>query len=193
MSKKELIIIAGISGVGKTTVLEEAIKMASERGKNYRVINFGDIMFEIAKNENLVTHRDEMRKLPLNEQRNIQRLAAKKIASMSYEENIILDTHITIKTPKGYMPGLPIWVLEELEPTGIVLIEAAPEEIYARRKRDNNRKRDTEPLERINLHQIYNRYMAASYSMVTGATVDIVKNKEGKILEAVKDLLSILL
>ena len=193
MTKKELIVIAGIPGVGKTTVLEEAVKIAKEKGKKYRVINFGDVMLEIAKADGLVNHRDEMRTLPLEKQKEIQREAAKKIASLSYEENIIVDTHVSIKTPKGYMPGLPLWVLEELEPTSIILIEALPEEIYARRKRDETRKRDIESLERIDLHQKYNRYMAAAYAMVSGASVDIVVNKEGKILQAVKDLVELLM
>ncbi len=193
MTKKELIVIAGIPGVGKTTVLEEAVKIAKEKGKKYRVINFGDVMLEIAKADGLVNHRDEMRTLPLEKQKEIQREAAKKIASLSYEENIIVDTHVSIKTPKGYMPGLPLWVLEELEPTSIILIEALPEEIYTRRKRDETRKRDIESLERIDLHQKYNRYMAAAYAMVSGASVDIVVNKEGKILQAVKDLVKLLM
>ncbi len=186
-------VIAGIPGVGKTTVLEEAIKIAKEKGKEYKLVNFGDIMFEIAKSEGLVSHRDEMRKLDPKTQKEIQRTAAKKISSMASERNIIVDTHITIKTPKGYLPGLPLWVLEELEPTQIILIEATPEEIYTRRKRDETRKRDIESLESIHFHQSYNRYVAASYSMVSGAIVNRVVNKEGKILQAVKDLVELLM
>jgi adenylate kinase len=31
-------------------------------------------------------------------------------------KNVIVDTHCTVKTPKGYMPGLPAWVLKEIKP-----------------------------------------------------------------------------
>ncbi|NPA38470.1 MAG: adenylate kinase [Candidatus Nanohaloarchaeota archaeon] len=185
---RDIVVIAGIPGVGKTTVVEEAVKKL----KTYKIVNFGDVMFEIAKSEGLVKHRDDMRKLSPETQKKIQRHAAKKIAGMAADSNIIVDTHISIKTPKGYLPGLPLWVLEELEPTKIVIIDATAEEIFLRRKRDNTRRRDDESLESIKFHQRYNIYLAASYSMVSGATVSIVYNKEGKILEAVKELTSIL-
>lgn len=185
---RDIVVITGIPGVGKTTVIEQAVKML----RNYKIANFGNIMFEIAKGEGLVNHRDDMRRLNPETQKMVQKHAAKKIAGMAEDSNIIVDTHISIKTPKGYLPGLPLWVLKELEPTKIVIVDATPEEIYARRKRDDTRRRDEEKLESIKFHQVYNIHLAASYSMVTGATVSIIYNKEGKIMEAVKELVEIL-
>ncbi len=185
---RDIVVITGIPGVGKTSVVEQAVKKL----KNYKIVNFGDVMFDIAKGEGLVKHRDDMRKLSPETQKKIQRHAAKKIAGMAADSNIIVDTHISIKTPKGYLPGLPLWVLEELEPTKIIIIDASPEEIYARRKRDDTRKRDEEKLESIRFHQIYNVHLAGAYSMITGATVSIVYNREGRMIEAVKELIEIL-
>lgn len=174
------VIIAGIPGAGKTTVLNEALKI-----KEMEVINYGDVMFEMAKQEG-IENRDEMRKLPYEKQRELQLKAAKKIAE---KDDIIIDTHCTIKTPYGYLPGLPYDVLQILQPKRIILIEAEPEEIEARRKKDEGiRKRDEESREEIELHQMMNRVAAMSYAVITNATVKIVKNRQGKIEEAAREI-----
>ena len=80
--------------------------------------------------------------------------------------NVIVDTHCTIKTPQGYMPGLPEWVLRELKPTSIVLVEADPGEIYGRRARDTTRNRDPDSKEQIAEHQFMNRAAAMAYADV---------------------------
>ena len=178
-------IIAGIPGAGKTTVMNEAIK-----GKNIKVINYGDVIFEIAKERKLVNHRDELRKLPFDIQRNMQIEAAKKIAK---NENVIVDTHCTVKTPYGYLPGLPYDVLNILKPDRIILVEANPEEIVARRSKDADiRMRDEESKEEMEEHQLMNRIAAMSYATIIGATVKIIKNRQGKIEKAAEEIIKAL-
>ncbi len=173
-------IIAGIPGAGKTTVMNEVIKR-----KNIKVINYGDVIFEIAKERKLVNNRDELRKLPFDIQREMQIEAAKKIA----KKNAIVDTHCTVKTPYGYLPGLPYDVLNILKPNRIILIEANPEEIVARRSKDADiRMRDEESKEEMEDHQLMNRIAAMSYATIVGATVKIIKNRQGKIEEAAEEI-----
>ncbi|KAA0000481.1 MAG: adenylate kinase [Thermoplasmata archaeon] len=173
-------IIAGIPGAGKTTVLSEALKH-----HRMEVINYGDVMFEMARQEG-IEKRDDMRTLPQETQRNIQKRAAEKIAE---KEDVIIDTHCTVKTPYGYLPGLPHEVLMILRPERIILVETSPEEIAARREKDADiRKRDAESIEEMHLHQMMNRMAAMSYAVLTGATVKIVQNREGKIEEAAREL-----
>ena len=173
-----VIVVTGIPGVGKTTVMKKAAK-----GIDINFVTFGTVMIEIAKEMKLVKDRDEMRKLTLEQQKKLQIKTAEKIAKM---KNVILDTHCTIKTPKGYMPGLPEWVVKKINPTTIVLVEATPEEIYNRRARDKTRNRDPDTKEQINEHQMMNRSAAIAYAALTGATVKIVFNHDNKINEAVK-------
>ena len=59
----------------------------------------------------LVKDRDDMRKLTLEQQKDLQIKSAEKVASMG---NVILDTHWTGKTPKGYMPGVPEWIVKRI-------------------------------------------------------------------------------
>ena len=100
--------------------------------------------------------------------------------------NVIVDTHCTIKTPQGYMPGLPEWVITRLKPRTIVIVEADPEEIYRRREKDKTRKRDPDSIEEIAEHQQINRAIAMAYAALTGATVKIVYNHDNALDEAIK-------
>ena len=76
--------------------------------------------------------RDRLRKLPYELQREMQIQAAKNISKLG---NVIVDTHCTIKTPFGYLPGLPYDVLQILKPSRIILIEADAKEIMERRRK----------------------------------------------------------
>jgi adenylate kinase len=177
------IIVTGIPGVGKTTVMEAAAKAA-----NLRIAVYGSVMFEVATARGLARSRDEMRKLPAETQKQVQREAAARIAAMG---SVIVDTHCSIKTPTGYLPGLPAWVLEALQPAVLVLVEARPEEIRARRQKDATRVRDEDSLEAIAEHQDVNRRFAAAAATLTGATVATVLNHDGRVEEAMAAILPI--
>jgi len=158
------------------------MKQAAQ-GLDIKFVTFGTVMIDIAKELSLVKDRDEMRKLTLEQQKDLQIRSAEKVSSMG---NVIVDTHCTVKTPKGYMPGLPEWVLKKLKPTAIVVVEADPTEIYNRRANDATRNRDPDNIEKIAEHQFINRAAAMAYATLTGATVKIVFNHDNAIDEAVK-------
>lgn len=158
--------------MGKSTVLD-IVKKRTE----YDIINFGTLMFEMAKDIKLVSNRDELRKLPVDTQINLQKKASAAIGKMN---NVVIDTHMTIKTPDGYMPGLPEWVLRELKVSSYFLIEADSDLIQSRRNADPSRRRDEDTAASISEHQEVNRYFAAAYSVYTGATVSFLENVEGK-------------
>jgi len=174
-----VIVVTGIPGVGKTTVMQKAAE-----GMDLQFVTFGTIMIDIAKELKLVKDRDEMRKLTLDQQKKLQIKTAEKVSNM---KNVILDTHCTIKTPKGYMPGLPEWVLRKLNPTAIVIVEADPQEIFDRRAKDMTRNRDSDSIEKIAEHQMMNRAAAMAYATLTGATVKIVFNHDDALDAAVKE------
>jgi adenylate kinase len=174
-----VIVVTGIPGVGKTTVMQKAAE-----GMDIQFVTFGTVMIDIAKELGMVKDRDEMRKLTLDQQKQLQIKTAEKIGKM---KNVIVDTHCTVKTPKGYMPGLPEWVLRKLNPTSIVIVEADPKEIYNRRAKDTSRNRDPDSVEKIAEHQMINRAAAMAYATLTGATVKIVFNHDNALDEAVKE------
>ena len=174
-----VIVVTGIPGVGKTSVMQKAAE-----GMDIQFVTFGTIMIDIAQELKLVKDRDEMRKLTLDQQKQLQIKTAEKVGKM---KNVILDTHCTVKTPKGYLPGLPEWVLRKLNPTAIVIVEADPQEIFDRRAKDETRNRDPDSVEKIEEHQMINRAAAMAYATLTGATVKIVFNHDNALDAAVKE------
>jgi len=183
----KVVVIAGIPGSGSTTVLNKALGSI-----DYVNVNYGNVMIKIAKDKGIVEDRDSLRKLSPQVQKEIQKKAAKSIRRMADESNIIVDTHCTIKTPAGFLPGLPKWVLEELQPDMFILIEADNNEILMRRLNDKTRIRDMEKIGDIELHQEMNRATAMSYAVLTGATVKIIKNHDNRLEEPVEDMVNTL-
>lgn len=173
-----VVIITGVPGVGKSTVIN-----AAQEHAGYKVVVYGTEMFNVAKQKGLVADRDEMRKLDPAVQKEIQIAAAEAIAKMG---DVIVDTHCTIQTPKGYLPGLPEWVVRKLDPAQIILVEATPEEIRGRRENDTTRKRDPDSVEEIDAHQRWNRYEAMAVAVLTGATVKVVMNRDNQV-DATRD------
>ena len=117
------------------------------------------------------------------------------IRNMADKQDIILDTHSTIKTPKGYIPGMPKWVLEELKPDCIVLLEANAEDIEVWRNKDlkgDFRRRETGNLEATREHQDVNRSISTAYSMLTGTPIKIIQKNEGQLEEAAGKLIEVL-
>lgn len=168
-----VVIITGVPGVGKSTVID-----AARKAKGYKVIVYGTEMFAVAKNRGLVKDRDEMRKLDPVVQREIQEQAAHAIAQMG---DVIVDTHCTIKTPRGFLPGIPAWVAQALKPKQMILVEAPPKDIVARRNNDPTRARDPDSEEDISNHQSMNRAAALSIATLTGATVAFIHNRTGDV------------
>ncbi|MDI9644480.1 MAG: adenylate kinase [Candidatus Verstraetearchaeota archaeon] len=179
----KLVIVTGVPGVGKTTVLKGALELCRAAGRNVSLLNYGNVMFEEASRRGLVKARDEMRRLPVRTQVELQLRASELIRQA--EGDVILDTHMFINTPDGYMPGIPSWVASSLKPDAVVLLEADPEEISRRRKKDEGvRMREADAPERINEHQMMGRAGAAAISVQTGCTVLVVHNREGGHMEA---------
>jgi len=179
----KVVVVAGIPGSGSTTVLQHALKET-----DFLHVNYGDVMLEIAQELKLVDDRDALRKLPPETQKKVQKRAAKAIRERAESANIIVDTHCTINTPSGFLPGLPQWVLEELQPDMFILLEADGDEILMRRISDTTRTRDSERLKDIELHQEMNRATAMAYAVYTGATVKIIENHNDRLDESVNKM-----
>jgi adenylate kinase len=184
-----LAVIAGIPGAGKTTVVTKALEKVERK---YQLVTYGTVMFEIASARGLVKDRDEMRKLPQDVQKDVQKKAAEKIHDMAKKADVILDTHCTIKTPRGFISGLPLRILEKLEPDLFVLVETDPKEIIMRREGDKSRVRDAETAEDLQVHQDINRMAAASYSVISGAAIGFIQNRQGRLEMAADELAAIL-
>lgn len=189
-----VIIVTGIPGTGKTTVCDEVVKLAERTGKKVEVINYGSVMVELSRKSGKSLHRDELRKSGLTFQRNLQAEAAKTISEKTNKAHgdLIVDTHMSIKTVDGYWAGLPFHVLQILNPEMFILVEAEPHEVLSRRLKDKTRKRDKAMESEISEEILFSRLMAAACAVLTGASVKIVGNPSGKQAEAAEEILKLL-
>jgi adenylate kinase len=180
------VVVVGIPGVGKTTVISRLAEILNQRGRQAEVVVFGTVMFEEAKKLGL-NNRDEMRRQSIEDQQRMQNLAARRIADMK-DNIVIVDTHLFINTIEGYYPGLPLRLLEIIKPTNIVMVAAHPEEIANRRRTDGTRDRDVSSIEDIQYQLDISKDMVATCSVLTGCPFIIIMNRNNKIDETASNI-----
>jgi adenylate kinase len=174
---KRITIVVGIPGVGKTTVITKTKDILLQSGYNTTVVVFGSVMLSEAKKSGIVD-RDQIRKLSLSGQQNLQNLAADYICSVK-EDLVIVDTHLFIRTSSGFFPGIPQNVIQKLKPRNLILITATPEEILARRAKDESRNRDMVSIEEIKKELGLAISMISTISILSGSAFEIVDNHQG--------------
>jgi adenylate kinase len=180
--------VTGIPGVGKTTVLNEMKDIAKQNRFNLTVLNYGTIMNEIMRELGHEMHRDEMREQDIEAQRKVQELAANEIVNRAGQGTIVVDTHMFVRTATGMWAGLPANVLQKLGPRLLVLVEADPEQITARRRGETDRKRDQTMAEDIGFDLEWSRATAAASAVTTGAPVKVIRNDAGRQKQAAQEL-----
>ncbi|HET7336526.1 MAG TPA: adenylate kinase [Candidatus Nitrosotalea sp.] len=188
LAESKRIIIVGIPGVGKTTVVSRVVELLKEKSIRVSVSIFGTVMFDEAKKKG-VQNRDDLRKLSVKQQKELQSMAAKTIASID-DDVIIVDTHAFISTKEGFYPGLPHNVLEILNPDSFIMITARPEEIYNRRMTDTTRTRDIVSIDAIKKELDVTSAMLSTCSILCGSPIKMVLNTEGKVDEAARGILN---
>jgi adenylate kinase len=189
-NKNKRIVIGGVPGAGKTTLISLVTKKLNEIGQKTTVVVFGTVMFEEAVKVGLKS-RDELRRLSIIKQRQLQEMAAKTIAELE-DSIVIIDTHLFIRTCEGYYPGLPMPLLDILRPTHFIMVFAEPEEIASRRKGDTSRERDIVSIKDIQYELDISRVMVAACSIITGSPFIIVMNNDNKIDDAVSNIAKVL-
>ncbi len=114
-SPKKRIVVVGIPGIGKTTVISRAAELLRQANQNTEIVVFGTLMFEESKKLG-VKNRDELRNLSISEQRSLQEMVAQKIHGMRAEV-LLIDTHLFIKTADGLSWTSDASALKIIKPT----------------------------------------------------------------------------
>jgi len=187
------IILTGIPGVGKTTILNELQKLAEEKRIKLTVLNYGTVMNELFEKYGRKIERDEIRRQRISVQKKIQDRAAQILARNIRNPITIIDTHMFVRTKTGLWSGLPESVLSRLKPSLIVLVEAPPEEIAKRRRSDVTRMRDDLTMEEVRFDLEWSRATASACAVSTGAPVKIISNEAGKQREAAEELFELMI
>ena len=181
------VVIVGIPGVGKTSLVTTIVEKFSDTGIAVSVHSYGTLMFEQAKSFGVID-RDELRKLPVEKQKELQKNNAEKISHLT-DDVIFIDTHAFISTKEGFYPGLPNHVIQIIQPTHFIAISARPEEIYNRRMKDETRSRDKISIESIKKELAIQDSMLSTCSVLSGSPMKVILNNEGKIEEAANNVI----
>lgn len=182
LAESKKVIVVGIPGVGKTTLVSKIVELLKSKQKSVSVHSFGTVMFEEGR-KNGIKDRDELRKLTTEQQKNLQKIAAEKLSRLG-DDLVIIDTHAFISTNAGFYPGLPNHVLQIIKPSNFISVSARPEEIYNRRMKDTTRNRDQVSIESIKKELSVQEAMLSSCSVLSGSPMKTILNAEGKVDEA---------
>jgi adenylate kinase len=174
------IVIVGIPGVGKTTVVSKVVEILHSKGKQPKMVNYGSVMLEEATRIHNLKSRDEIRKLSIETQRALQVHAATSISKMD-EEIVIVDTHLFIATKEGFWPGIPMDVLQALKPTNLICVTATPKEILYRRKNDSTRMRDEATEESLQRELDAANSLLFASTVITGCPALVAINEESHV------------
>ena len=185
--ERKKVVIVGIPGVGKTSLVTRIVELLNGDKQRASVHSYGSVMMNEAENNN-ISDRDNLRHLPVSQQKELQKQAAKKISELT-DDVIFIDTHAFISTKEGFYPGLPNHVIEVLQPTHLIAISARPEEIYNRRMKDDTRNRDKISIEAIKKELAVQDAMLSSCSVLSGSPMKVILNNEGKIDEAAQNVI----
>jgi adenylate kinase len=187
LDESKKIVIVGIPGVGKTTVVTKVFEILNTKNKSVSVVSFGNFMFEEALNYG-IKDRDDLRKLSISQQQDLQKKAAERIAKLN-DNVVIIDTHAFITTPAGFYPGLPDYVIKIIKPSNFISISARPEIIFNRRKQDETRQRDLVSIDLIKKELAVQDAMLSSCSVLSGSPLKTILNDEGKVEEAAMNVI----
>ena len=188
--RKKTVIIVGVPGVGKSTIISNATATLNKKGTTLNTVVFGSVMFEEAKKLG-INDRDQIRKQTIDVQQRLQNMTADHISSLS-DSIVVVDTHLFIKTQSGYYPGLPMSLILKLNPERLILITANSEEILNRRKNDSTRTRDLISDDEIKRDIEVSLSMISSLSIMTGAPFEIIYNHDNMIDSATSLLVELL-
>jgi adenylate kinase len=188
--RKKTVIIVGVPGVGKSTIISNATTTLQKKGTTLNTVVFGSVMFEEAKKLG-INDRDQIRKQSIDVQQRLQNMTADHISNLN-DSIVVVDTHLFIKTQSGYYPGLPMNLILKLNPERLILITANSEEILNRRKNDSTRTRDLISVDEIKRDIEVSLSMISSLSILTGAPFEIIYNHDNMIDSATELLVELL-
>jgi adenylate kinase len=168
----QIFLLTGISGVGKGTVIKNA------RG-DFKHVNFGDVMLATAKTMKLAESRDDLKKLNPKQQEDLQKATVEALKAMPGK--ILVDTHLALESPHGFIAGIPDWIARQLNVKRIIIIEAPSEEIIKRRAKDVSiRARESQSASHLDLQRDMDRMAGMTLSVITGAPLKIITNLDAK-------------
>ena len=154
----DITIIAGLSGVGKTYVINALM----QKDGDYAHFSAGSLI----KTRMASLERDHLRELEKNVILNNQRLMVeqfrKEILALDRKFKILFDAHMLIDSDQGIVE-IPYEIFEQILPTRLIFLFDKVDQIIARREGDTTRKRPTRTTAEITKQQERSILLAQKY------------------------------
>lgn len=177
------IIVAGLKGSGKTTVL----RYVAHKRPDIKILNAGDFFAKVFQKYGLNRDQGDLG-IPREKYISIHKEIFRNLTREARRyKDVIIDTHLFLTKKEGYYPGLPEFAMKEINPDTIVVLEYDPKFILKRREKDIKeigRKRSAElTVEGIEREQEVQRHFAFVAAGYTATTVKIIRRLEKEKIE----------
>ena len=182
----KLILFVGTPGAGKSTILNSLALTTKER---LSVVNLGDELLSIAKKKTGMTDREQLGMRGEEEIKKDREEAFSDIIARKHDT--IIDTHLTIKYGRRYIPGVTIKELEHIRIKAIIYVDATAKEIWHRRHSDPskaNRRNINDTEAEIEEQRNINLAILSSCAITLSIPIYIIYNRDGRQEEAVNEL-----
>ena len=179
MSKRpDIVVIAGISGVGKSYVINQL----KEDSSHY--VNFSAGTLIKKRRSNMA--RDQLRLLDqegiMQNQFLLIEQLIEEVNAVPKEKTILFDAHMLIDTDDGVVE-IPLDIFSKINPARFIYLYEDPETISERRARDVSRQRPIRTLDELGSQQDRSLLLVEKYAeqldvpVATVAASDIAKIK----------------
>lgn len=172
LKQPKLIVIAGLSGVGKTYLIEKLM------GTSDTFIHFS--AGSLIKKRLAFIDRDKLRSLSSNEVLRNQYVLIEQLKeemlSVLATQTILFDAHMIIDTESEVVP-IPFDIFEQLNPSKIIFIHDSPEIILDRRDNDSSRDRPQRTSLELTAQQNQSLNMAENYARQLRVDFKSIKTK----------------
>lgn len=158
-SQHNITIIAGLSGVGKTYVIDKLMNDSDA----YKHFSAGSLI----KKRRSGLNRDQLRELDkgsiLDNQYLLVEQFNEEIRALNNRSSILFDAHMIIDNDENIIE-VPYEIFKRLSPTRFVFLFDSPKKIITQRQNDKKRKRPIRTIAEITEQQNMSIILAQEYS-----------------------------
>ncbi len=167
----KLFLVLGTPGAGKTAILRGV--------KEAELFSVGTEMLGEYSKEFGVKDRDQMRRMMIPRPEDAERIRHAVLKrAVEKTGTIAIDTHASIKSENGYIPGFSHEDLKLLngQIKAIIYIDADTKDLMERREKDKTRIREHDTEDALMQHREINVALTSTYSLYLGVPLYVIKN-----------------
>lgn len=177
---RRLIALVGVSGVGKSFLLSGLRDEVP-----FQRLSASDLIQQQRAYEGTQVHKDALRSVAIDDNQKLL-VAGYRRTVEAVDGLLVLDGHTLIDTPTGFVEAGDE-VFRQLEVEQFVFLSARPEEILARREKDEKRERPVRTVTQISDYQDAALISAFKVAMALGVPLS-VETQESR--NRIRDLLA---